>query len=49
MKSLSLTIQKIWVNVKVFANRETDKQKDGQAKILVPIEKSCHKEHTNGI
>jgi hypothetical protein len=47
MKALSLAIQKILANVKVF---EKWVKLQGQGRkfktFLVPIERSCHKEHT---
>jgi hypothetical protein len=45
MKALSLTIQKIWAVIKFYKCRSNFKVKVRRSKIMVPIERSCHKEH----
>jgi hypothetical protein len=44
MKALSLAIQKIWPMLKFLKSGPNFKVT--RSKILVPIERSCHKEHT---
>jgi hypothetical protein len=46
MKSLSLAIQKIWPMLKFLKSGSNFKVKVTRSNILVPIERSCHKEHT---
>jgi hypothetical protein len=46
MKSLSLTIQNIWPMLKFLKSGSNFKVKVRRSKILVPIERSYHKEHT---
>ena len=46
MKALSLTIQKIWSMLKFLKSGSNFKVKVTRSKILVPIERSCHKEDT---
>jgi hypothetical protein len=45
-KSLSFTIQKIWPKLKFLKSGSNFKVKVTRSKIMVPIERSCHKEHT---
>ena len=46
MKNLSLTIQKLWPMFKFLKSRSNFKVKVSRSKILVPVERACHKEHT---
>jgi hypothetical protein len=46
MKSLSLTIQKIWPMLKFFESGSNFKVKVTRSKVMILIESSCHKEHT---
>jgi hypothetical protein len=46
MKALSLAIQKIWPMLKFLKSGSNFKVKVTKSKILVQIERSCHKEHT---
>jgi hypothetical protein len=46
MKALSLTIQIIWPKLKFLKSGSNFKVKVRRSKILVPIKRSCHKEHT---
>jgi hypothetical protein len=46
MQALSLTIQKIWPKLKFLKSESNFKVKVTRSKILVLIERSCHKEHT---
>jgi hypothetical protein len=46
MKALSLTIQNIWPMLKFLKSGSNIKVKVIRSKMLVPIERSCHKEHT---
>jgi hypothetical protein len=45
MKAILLTIQKIWPILKFLKSRSNIKVKVSRSKIMVPIERSCHKEH----
>jgi hypothetical protein len=45
-KALSLTIQKIWTKWKFLKSGSNFKVKVTRSKITVPLERSCHKEHT---
>jgi hypothetical protein len=45
-KALSLTIQKIWPKWKFLKSGSNFKVKVTRSKIMVPLESSCHKEHT---
>jgi hypothetical protein len=46
MKALSLAIEKIWPMLKFLKSGSNFKVKVPRSKILVPTERSCHKEHT---
>jgi hypothetical protein len=46
MKSLSLTIQKIWPMLKFLKSGSNFKVKVTRSKVMIPIKRSCHKEHT---
>jgi hypothetical protein len=46
MKAVSPTIQKIWSMFKFLKSGSNIKVKVTMSKIMVPIERSCHKEHT---
>jgi hypothetical protein len=46
MKALSLAIQKIWPMLKFLKSGSNFKVKATTSKKLVPIDRSCHKEHT---
>jgi hypothetical protein len=46
MKALSLTIQNIWPILKVLKSGSNFKVKVTWSKVLVPIERYSHKEHT---
>ena len=48
MKSLSFDIQKIWPMWKLLKSGRV-KLQGHKSKILVPIQRSCHKKHTNEI
>ena len=46
MKSLPLLVRKLWPRLKFFSSRSNFKVKVTRANILVPMERSCHKEYT---
>jgi hypothetical protein len=46
MKAISLAIQKIWPMLKFLKSGSNFNVKVTRSKNLVPIESSCHKEHT---
>ena len=46
MKALPLLVRKIWPRLKFFESRLNFKVKVTRSKILVPMERSCHKECT---
>jgi hypothetical protein len=46
MKALSLTIQKIWPKLKFLKSGSNFNVKVARSKLLVPLERSCHKEDT---
>ena len=46
MKALSLLVLKLWPRLKFFKSRSNLKVKVTRSKILVPSERSCHKEYT---
>jgi hypothetical protein len=46
MKALLLAIQKIWPMLKFLKSGLKFKVKVTRSKYLVPIDRSCHKEHT---
>ena len=46
MKVLTLLVRKLWLRLKFFKSRSNVKVKVTRSKILVPIERSCHKECT---
>jgi regulation of enolase protein 1 (concanavalin A-like superfamily) len=45
MKSLSLTTQNIWSMLKFLKSKSNFKVKVTRSNIMIPIERSCHKEH----
>jgi hypothetical protein len=45
-KALTLTSQKIWPKLKFWKSGSNFKVKAIRSKIMVTIERSCHKEHT---
>jgi hypothetical protein len=45
VKALPLTIQKIWPMLKFLKSGSNFKVKFTRSNIMVPIERSCHKEH----
>jgi hypothetical protein len=49
MKALSLTISKDMTNVKVLKSGSNFKVKVSRQKIMVPIDRSCHKKQTHEI
>ena len=42
--SLPLLVRKLWPRLKFFKSRSNVKVKVTRSKILVPMERSCHKE-----
>ena len=46
MKALPLLVRKLWPRLKFFKSRSNVKVKVTRSKILVPLERSCHKECT---
>jgi hypothetical protein len=46
MKALSLAVQKIWPMLKFLKSGSNFKVKVTRSKLLIPIERSRHKEHT---
>ena len=46
MKALPLLGRKLWPRLKFFLSRSNFKVKVTRSKILVPTERSCHKEYT---
>ena len=46
MKVLSLLERKLWQRLKFFKSRSNFKVKVKRSKIMVPCERSCHKEYT---
>ena len=46
MKALSLTIKKLWPMLKFFKSRSKVTVKVTSSKFMVPLERSCHKDHT---
>ena len=46
MKALPLLVRKLWPWLKFFKSRSNVKVKVTRSKILVPMERSCHKECT---
>ena len=49
MKALCLIVQKLLARLKFFKCRSKVTVKVSRSNILVPMERSCHKEHTCGI
>ena len=49
MKALSLMVRKLWPRLKFFKSRSNFKVKVTRSKIIVPCERSCHKEYTCAI
>ena len=49
MKALSLAIQTIWPMLKFLKSGSNFKVKVTMLEVLVPIDRSCHKEHTYDI
>ena len=43
-KALPLLVKKLWPRLKIFKSRSHVKVKVTRSKILVPMERSCHKE-----
>ena len=46
MKSLLLLVRKLWPRLKLFKSKSNFKVKVTRSKMLVPMERSCHKENT---
>ena len=46
MKAISLLVRKSWPRLKIFKSRSNFKVKDTRSKVMVPCERSCHKEYT---
>ena len=46
MKALSLTIKKLWPMLKFLKSRSKVMVKVISSKFMVPLERSCHKDHT---
>ena len=46
MKALPPLVRELWPRIKFFESRSNFKVKVTRSKILVPKERSCHKEHT---
>ena len=44
MKALPLMVRKLWPRLKFYKSRSNFKVKVTRSKILVPMERSCHKE-----
>ena len=49
MKALPLLVGKLWLKLKFFKSRSNFKVKVTRSKILVPSERSCHKEYTGNM
>ena len=49
MKALSFVVKKLWPRLKFFKSRSNFKVKVTRSKIMVPCERSCHKEYTCAI
>ena len=49
MKALSLLVRKLWPRLKFFESRSNFKVKVMRSTIMVPRERSCHKEYTCAI
>ena len=49
MKALSLLVRKLWPRLKFFKSRSNFKVNVTRSKIMVPCERSCHKEYTCAI
>ena len=49
LEALSLPVRKLWPRLKFFKSRSNFKVKVTRSKIMVPCEKSCHKEYTCAI
>ena len=45
MKALSLLVRKLWPRLKFFKSRSNFKVKVTRSKVMVPCERSCHKEY----
>ena len=46
MKSLPSLVRKLWPRLKFFKSRSNFKVKVTRSKLLVPTERSCHKDYT---
>ena len=46
MKALPFLVRKLWQMLKFFKSRSNFKVKVIRSKILVPMDRSCHKEYT---
>ena len=46
MKALSFLVWKLWPRLKIFKSRSNFKVKVRTSKIMIPCERSCHKEYT---
>ena len=46
MKALPLMVFKLWPMLKFFKSRSKFKVKVTRSKMMVPCERSCHKEYT---
>ena len=46
MKALSHRIKKLWPMLKFFESRSKVTVKVTSSKFMVPLERSCHKDHT---
>ena len=49
MKAISLLVRKLWPRFKFFKSTSNFKVKVTRSKIMVPCERSCHKEYTCAI
>ena len=46
MKALSFMVRKLWAILKFFKSRSKLRVKVTYTKLMIPLEKSCHNEHT---
>ena len=46
VKAISLRIKKLWPMLKFFKSRSKVTVKVTSSKFMVPLESSCHKDHT---
>ena len=49
IKALPLQVKQLWPKLKFFKSRSNFKVKVTRSKVMVPCERSCHKEYTCAI